>query len=135
MLCVQYRKQCIDFLISNLRLESCGLITKSYIIQISFTEGFDANDEYITKNHTAAFLTYEFASIAPTYLNLCAISLTSIFTFAKAGFILKFFLMMITIAVEVTALWSSDLFRMYDAIIEIDELVEIKNDIFYSTTN
>lgn len=43
--------------------------------------------------------------------------------------------MMITIAVEVTALWSSDLFRMYDAIIEIDELVEIKNDIFYSTTN
>lgn len=106
------------------------MLNKSYIIQINFNEGFDANAVSLTKNYTATFLTYQYASIAPTYLNLCAISLTAIFTFSKAGFILKFFLMILTIAVQVTVLWSSDLFKIYDAIVEIDELVRIKNNTF-----
>lgn len=50
---------------------------------------------------------------APVYLFCCALSLASISAFLKAGFVLKFFAMMVCIGVQGAVLWSSNLYSTY----------------------
>lgn len=55
----------------------------------------------------------EVANTAPGYLLCCALSLSAVSAFLRAGFILKLFVMFAAGTVEIIILWSSDLFRAY----------------------
>lgn len=56
-----------------------------------------------------------FTVTAPTYIYCCALSLAAISAFLRAGFVLKFFLMITSIIVQGLILWFSDLFRDYQS--------------------
>lgn len=53
------------------------------------------------------------AETAPIYLFCCALTLSSISAFLKAGFVLKFFAMIVCICVQATVLWTSNLYKAY----------------------
>lgn len=55
-----------------------------------------------------------FTVTAPTYIYCCALSLAAISAFLRAGFVLKFFLMITSIIVQGVILWFSDLFQQYE---------------------
>lgn len=54
--------------------------------------------------------------VAPVYLYCCALSLASVSSFLRAGFILKFLVMMIFISVQGCVLSFSNLYCQYDNI-------------------
>ncbi|XP_055692723.1 adenylate cyclase type 2 isoform X3 [Lutzomyia longipalpis] len=53
---------------------------------------------------------------APTYIFCCALSLSAISAFLKAGFVLKFASMILAITLQGVVLHFSDLFQRYDAL-------------------
>lgn len=57
----------------------------------------------------------QFTVTAPTYIYCCALSLAAVSAFLRAGFVLKFFLMITSIIVQGLILWFSDLFYRYES--------------------
>lgn len=56
----------------------------------------------------------EFSEIPPVYLFLCGLSLSAISAFLRAGFILKLFMMILTVIAQTTVLYTSILFEQYE---------------------
>lgn len=54
------------------------------------------------------------STIPPIYLFLCGLSLSSISAFLHTGFILKFFMMLITVALQTLILYTSQTFEDYE---------------------
>lgn len=57
---------------------------------------------------------YQPIQTAPVYLYCCALSLAGISAFLRAGFVMKFILMIICVGIQGCVLHFSDLYRSYD---------------------
>lgn len=57
---------------------------------------------------------YQPIQTAPVYLFCCALSLAAISAFLRAGFVMKFLLMIVCISCQGCVLYFSDLYRSYD---------------------
>lgn len=58
--------------------------------------------------------TAEHLDIPPIYLFLCGLSLSAISAFLRAGFILKLFMMILTVILQTLILYSSRIFEQYE---------------------
>lgn len=56
----------------------------------------------------------EHLDIPPIYLFLCGLSLSAISAFLRAGFIIKLFMMILTVILQTLILYSSRLFEQYE---------------------
>lgn len=54
------------------------------------------------------------SDIPPIYLFLCGLSLSAISAFLRAGFILKLFMMILTVILQTLILYTSRLFEQYE---------------------
>jgi len=81
----------------------------------------NSSDNTITIDATTALPpinTKYITEISPVYLFLCALSLSAISAFLRAGFILKLFMMILTVLLQTFILYTSQLFERYDEIHE-----------------
>lgn len=62
------------------------------------------------------FIEEQIIETAPCYLFCCALGLAAISSFLRAGFVFKFFIMLICIAAQGTTLGLSDLYKNYQII-------------------
>lgn len=85
----------------------------------------DSSSEIIIRNNTIIdnktnspfMLPYDQSKdAAPVYLFCCALSLAAVSSFLRAGFILKFLIMIIFISIQGCVLSFSNLYRQYDSI-------------------
>lgn len=110
------------FLISNTLISACSVFSV-----INFDEEVAVN-VYPTEMNSTEFPPIEridvaeVANTAPGYLLCCALSLSAVSAFLRAGFILKLFVMFAAGTVEIIILWSSDLFRAYAELHSEDSL-------------
>lgn len=75
---------------------------------------FTTNSSTLTSLTFAPTTKTEYQDIPPIYLFLCGLSLSAVSAFLRASFIIKLFMMMLTVILQTLVLYSSRLFEQYD---------------------